>query len=206
MSSINICRNKKVLVIFVVLALVISLPAILFMYNSHQQVIIGTSEASWAIKYSDIQAMSRGVDIILIGEILEAVLRPGDLFGMTDFDLKVSQVIKPSDFQNSTVRVTQTGGYNLRGEYFEIRDDPLMQVGDKVILFLEKIEGVPGLFKYPGPWGRFLIKDGKVYSLDLLYPERFKGERLDADLQGTTINGKMLSDFVAEIKSYLEVK
>jgi hypothetical protein len=67
--------------------------------------------------------------------------------------------------------VVQLGGV-IGSSRQEVQDDPLMSVGDHVALFLrfDQLTGNYGVLG--GPQGRFLERNGLVYSLDVLYPDR----------------------------------
>ena len=39
------------------------------------------------ISHDNIQDLSKGVDLIIVGEVLKATSRSGDLFGTIDFDV-----------------------------------------------------------------------------------------------------------------------
>ena len=53
---------------------------------------------------------------------------------------------------------------------FEIRDDPLMRVGDAYYLFLSR--RLDAYVVLGGPDGRFVVTEGVVSSLSARYPER----------------------------------
>ena len=115
------------------------------------------------------------------------------------FEIKVLEVIKkPEWFSNSTITVLQLGA-ETDDAIKEIRFDPLMHVGEKFVLFLEQSLEYNGTqqWDYPGPWARYMVKDGKVYSLDLIYPDNYHGTALP-----TRVNGIPLSEFTESISTF----
>jgi len=91
----------------------------------------------------------------------------------------------------TTVTVVQTGGVFGPSKQ-EVTDDPLMNVGDRAVLFLHldpegNVYGVLG-----GPQGRLQVENGLVYSLNALYPDR------NIDL-AWTIAGISESSFIAQL-------
>src|SRR5206468_4090189 len=67
--------------------------------------------------------------------------------------------------------VAQTGGV-IGNSKQEVRDDPLMEIGERVILFLnfDPQNGIYGTLG--GPQGRLIVTNHLVYSLNVLYPDR----------------------------------
>jgi len=80
----------------------------------------------------------------------------------------------------------------------EVKLDPLMHTGEKFVLFLHQSLNYTGTEQWsePGPWSRYMIKDGNVYSLDIIYPDRF-----DTFLRSTRVNGIQLSDFTTTVST-----
>jgi hypothetical protein len=116
----------------------------------------------------------------------------------TMFKIQVLEYIKnPDKLSNMTLLVGQPG-VETADSITEPPDSPLMKVGDNVILFLEQqtTGGVHNVFGIPGPWGRYYVKDGRVYSIDLIYAEVYDGGKLS-----THVDGVALADFTAQIKS-----
>lgn len=76
----------------------------------------------------------------------------------TKFTIKIKGVLK-GDFSEPTIFVYQKGG-TYRGAVFKVKDDPLMEVGDEVVLYLNSKHRICG-----GPQGRFQIVDGRLYNI-----------------------------------------
>jgi len=76
----------------------------------------------------------------------------------TEFTIRIIDVLK-GDYIEPTIFVSQMGG-TYRGAVFRVKDDPLMKVGDEVVLYLNNRHGICG-----GPQGRFQIINGKLYNI-----------------------------------------
>lgn len=126
------------------------------------------THVSWAYKYENIKELSEDSDIIIKGYVTssENIL---DLQGkldtpmvFTDYKIEVAQVIK-GDIKEKEVIVRQTGGtyYGVRQE---ISDDPLMQKGTTMILFLKEFD-YNQYYITGGPQGRYEVHNNKIYSI-----------------------------------------
>jgi hypothetical protein len=125
----------------------VSVANIADLYNRTELVIRGTVESSSL----DVKLDPQGVDMPDIH---------------TKFNLQISDVIK-GDYNGITVVVYQKGG-TFKGIVFSVRDEPLMKVGDEVVLYLNKY--LDGYTIYAGPKGRFQIIDGKLFNIAELIP------------------------------------
>ena len=126
----------------------------------------------WAEYYRSIEEMAQAseVDVIARG-VIKDVEYEG--FGITT--AKSKYLFKPHWIIQglSTARpvwVHQTGGLTSLGETYMPYSDPLMQVGDELILFLkERIREPDTYWVVGGPQGRFVVQGGRVYSIGELY-------------------------------------
>jgi hypothetical protein len=100
---------------------------------------------------------------------------------VTHYAVKARLMIK-GIISSSLIQVAQIGGV-IGTSKQEVRDDPLMQNGDRVILFLhiDPQTGIYGILG--GPQGRLVVRNQLVYSLNTLYPDR------NIDMINWTING-----------------
>lgn len=76
----------------------------------------------------------------------------------TKFTIRIKDVLK-GDYSEPTIFVYQKGG-TYRGAVFREKDNPLMEVGDEVVLYLNSKYRICG-----GPQGRFQIVDGRLYHI-----------------------------------------
>ena len=131
-------------------------------------------EVSWAEYYASIEDLSAEADLIAVGTVKGVVEVTGDVTGearwgpvilyFTDFAFSVEQVLKgPQNVME--VMIHQTGA---AGKY-EVRDDPLLEPGDKYVLFLHEYE-TGKYYILGGPQGRFQIIEGEVFSMNNVLP------------------------------------
>ncbi|MFX0199406.1 MAG: hypothetical protein ACFFCW_25065 [Candidatus Hodarchaeota archaeon] len=113
-----------------------------------------------------VNVIVRGV--IIAAESFEDSVEDGSGYSLiaTLFSFKVHRVLKgPRNLE--VIEIYQSGG-TLNGRTVMILDDPLMQVGDILILFLHSgvHHGEPGKYAVEGrPQGRFIVKGGQVFAL-----------------------------------------
>jgi hypothetical protein len=113
-------------------------------------------DASWAGSYRDLPSLKRASTAAVAGTVTAvAGSTVSNGIPYTDFQLTVTRVAHDPQHRvtSRTVIVHQTGGM-VKGHRFEIRDDPQLRVGERVVLFLK--EYAPGRFSVVGgPQGRF---------------------------------------------------
>ncbi len=135
--------------------------------------------ASYPRKYKSIRdlATSNEVDVIVHGTITEAqpYLKTtldghGQLLS-TKYSFNVISLLK-GEVSADIIYVHQTGG-TLGNLTLILREDPPMNVGDELILFLHHFksrENDPNdYYVEGGPQGRFIVHGSKVYGLADLY-------------------------------------
>lgn len=135
--------------------------------------------ASYPRKYKSIRdlATSNEVDVIVHGTItaaqpyLETTLDGHGQLLNTNYSFNVISLLK-GEVSADTIYVHQTGG-TLGNLTLVLREDPLMNVGDELILFLhhfKSMEDDPNdYYVEGGPQGRFIVYGSKVYGLADLY-------------------------------------
>lgn len=142
---------------------------------------IGQAQVSWAHYYGSLGDLAQAADLIVKGKVVGIARSYVDKgIPFTDFDVEADAVLKGS--ANSTIQVKQTGG---------ISDDPALVPGKTYFLFLNNYHSVLG-----GP--RFEVRDGLVYSLSVLYPDRI--------ISDLGVAGTPLVEFTQQIKKSLESK
>lgn len=160
-----------------------------------------TLEVCW-IGYPNLMNMTKSVDLVVIGFVFTPVsVSTGDI-PVTTSEVQVLQVIKPSTFNAKTVSVEQLGAATININ-ITVKDNPLLKVGDKVILFLiqgrdDKGNALPSYGIAGGPQGQFIVDGDKVYSTDAYY------HQTNISLS-TRAEGEPLTNFVSKIQSYLKV-
>jgi len=168
----------KALIVPVIIALAL---AGVFAYSSRnpaqgtqciQTVRSGSIEVEWLEGFDSIASMRAAASVVVVGEVIssQAALE-GRLHKViyTDHTVSVESPLKGNP--GATVVVYQLGGVWC-GARMEVRDDPLMAVGDRLVLFLRLDSDTGEHYVLRGPQGRFVVRDHLVYSLNALYPER----------------------------------
>ncbi|MEM3028686.1 MAG: hypothetical protein QXW09_00975 [Thermoproteota archaeon] len=145
---------------------------------------------SYAITYRSYRKAYEDADLVVLGKVVSVdndskyrELRNGTWVTLEDSEsagptvskhfftfpvLEVEQVIKGELF-SKTVTIIQ-GGVGIdaeKGIVYIILEDPPLEAGERVILFLHKSkdEDYPSTYSYLGPFGRFEVVDSKVYSM-----------------------------------------
>lgn len=158
-------------------------------------------EVSWAISYDDLGGVTGASDTIVVGQIVGIDSQTRSVLGQprwgteylyhTDYKFRVVQVLKGT--ANGDILVRQTGMFGKQ----ELREDPLMRVGEQYILFLR--EWKSGSYSVvAGPEGRFKLINDKVYSMDIAAPDR--NIELPQQLQA---NGLTKATFVESVSGIL---
>jgi hypothetical protein len=113
--------------------------------------------------------VAQSVDVIIYGrvEAIQGRNWSDDGFAYTTFNITVLQTVKPSLFNKSSILIHQNG-YDYDGKIVEVSGDPLMNMGDRYIFFLDKWRNYDGTvrpeyLRSMGGLGMFLVRDGKVY-------------------------------------------
>lgn len=130
-------------------------------------------DASWPRLYQNLSDLKHASDVVVEGSITGIKQQTVDQkIPYSDFNFQINQVIiDPGKLINgNNIIIHQTGGpetLTINGKStqieMEISDDPLMQVGDHLILFLHQY-AAGYYFIIGGPTGRFLIQNGFVHT------------------------------------------
>jgi hypothetical protein len=121
-------------------------------------------DASWAENYDSIASLKGGSHIVVVGIVNKQIKAYKDSHGLpfSDFSVDIQQVVaNPAKLTvGSDVIVHQTGGV-VDNQLYQIDDDPLLNPGEHVVLFLHQYE--PGQFRIVGgPQGRFVVESGQA--------------------------------------------
>jgi hypothetical protein len=148
------------------------------------------SGASWAESYGNLEELSTAADLIAVGQVKGVLRVTGNVLGQatwgpisryyTEFAFSVHRVLKGHGSEEE-ILIHQTGAEGKS----EISDDPLLETGDKYIVFLREYE--PGKYCIlGGPQGRFQIINGQVFSMNHVSPDRVSfGPSFGVDVNGT---------------------
>ncbi len=171
-------------------------------------------QASWARSFYSLNQLSTDsdIDMIAIGTIDRVVEVtnfspiPWHPDYMTKFAFTVDTILKGEYIKE--IVVPQLGAPDKPGS--DVGEDPLFKIGEKYVLFLSKVvysdtyhpageELYPNTYNYPGPWGRYIISNNKIYSLNNI--TTYSGTYYEP---GLDFNGVPLSTFMREIDSALQ--
>jgi hypothetical protein len=107
------------------------------------------------------------------------ITRSGSAYATT-WALRVEGLVKGP--QMSQLTVSQTGSPDAPGS--DLQGDPLFRPGESYLLFLR--EGAQ--FTYFGPYGRYLVSDGKVYSMNYVVDDGGYRAPAGLDFAGADVN------------------
>ena len=123
-------------------------------------------EISQAVSYGSIGELAAASDLVVLVVPESSSTAPDPetpSLPRTDFAVRVDRVLRGSP-ASGQVTVLQTGGPS-GGELVEVRDDPLMALGDQVVLFLRRLPGAePKYMIVGGPQGRLVVRGGERVS------------------------------------------
>jgi len=165
---------------------------------AQERVIVAS--AKWIKDFKSLREMTTDSDLVVVGvvtdigpsrligdspEAADAAINAGAIPGLlvTDYQYKIEQVLKGKASVGDIITLTQTGGFwNGLTQY--IQDDPLYELDERTILFLQDISGdsvlAPNEQKYTingTPQARFRIIDGQVFPV-------MEGDALANELRG----------------------
>ena len=109
-----------------------------------------------------------------------------------EVDLSLKRDVTEYMVAPSTIIIAQGGG-TIDGVREVMEGDTPIKPGEHLILFLYGPLEM-GWFGYLGPWGRFVIRDDKVYSLHAL-------GLVDPMYSVKGVDGVPLEDFIGQIRS-----
>lgn len=117
--------------------------------------------ASWAMSYGTLGDLAQDADAVVVGTVSDLSYDGRDpqdpTLPLRLYDIHVDRVIAgeaPGD-----IVVSQTGG-TLDGKKYIVEGDPLIAAGDRVVLYLQRVDSGPSKGHYfilGGPQGRLAI-------------------------------------------------
>ena len=123
----------------------------------------------WAYLYGNLTEMRNAADRVVDGVVVGSTTSGCGVI-VTHYTVKIIMTLK-GDSDSFLITVIQTGGV-IGSSKQEVREDPLIRIGDHVIMFLnfDPEDGMYGILG--GPQGRLKVINHLVYSLNVLYPDR----------------------------------
>jgi hypothetical protein len=120
--------------------------------------------ASYPSSYDNFAELFAASDMVALGtvdRVIEVIPQQGSLF-FTRFVFKTERIYKGGE--PGEIILSITGAPDKPGS--DLPEDPLFHPGERWVLFLHEFD--EGLYYDLGPWGRYQIIDGKVYSMNRL--------------------------------------
>jgi len=160
---------------------------------------------SWTRRYGSLRELIEDSDVVVLGEVIDSSVLTNTYgpwaakYVHTIYEFRIERVIIGKAEVNEVLTLNHTGGI-VSGEPRQvIREDPPLNAGDRLILFLVRARYSDSDYLHPtqylilGPWGRFVVVSERVYSLGSIYPASE-----DCSLH---VEGADLESFILEILS-----
>ena len=121
-------------------------------------------DSSWAKAYGTVSDLTSESDVVAVVRVTGVNRQYTVMSGvpMTDFDAEIITPIYGAE-QDDNIVIAQTGGIQGSQKY-EIRDDPLMEIGSEYLIFGRKND-LGTITILGGPQGRFCYENGKINNL-----------------------------------------
>ena len=157
---------------------------------------------SWYREYSLLN-LTRITPLIVIADVTKIVNKKESSVPGTDYEIKVLKYIKNNESITDRTLIVGMMGVETETHIFVIKTNPLLKVGERNVFFLyggSRKDGTStGKYGFPGPWGRYVIKNDRVNSLDVLYPELFGGFPLSS-----RVKDKALKEYIKTIEKNMK--
>ena len=152
--------------------------------------------ASWAYNYKNVQELTEHSDLIAYVSIATMDTYEQNGIVMTKYQANIVEEIYGEKAR--TVEIIMTGGV-VGKTLYEFEDDPLMSAKDEFLIFARK--NVSGTYTIlSGPQGRFVVKDDKVFSLNVALSEVRKA----SPYSSIYVNGMEKEQFISQIRDCLK--
>ena len=117
---------------------------------------------SYAELFTTVPGLTKAADAVVVGTVTASVdAPPVDGLPFTNALVEVEEWVK-GGAEDNQVTIHQTGG-TLDGVAFLDEDNPLLEVGERGIFYLQKVPA--GYVTLSGPTGRMTIAEGKALPL-----------------------------------------
>ncbi len=192
-------KNKKIISsIIILLAIVLCTGSFVYFNNKKDNKKETTYlSASWAYNYSDIEEISQASDLIALVTVkgVENTTVENNI-PYTTFSAEVNTPVYNSN-EGEKLSIYMTGG-ETTDSITELKDDPLLQKGDEILVFCKK--NTDGTYQIiSGPQGRLVYTNGKLNSLNVINT-RVKQENPYSNIK---IQNADAAALISEIKGYV---
>jgi hypothetical protein len=196
-------KSKKLLNICLIATLTVTGACSHKKSTKHAEYEKVTLNASWNYNYESIKELSEKCDLaayikVTGSEIDESYKAYG--VDLTIFTAEVKEALYGKS--DKTIKIVMTGKVDEKEKkIYEIADDPLMNKGDEFFIFATANDN--GTYTImSGPQGRFEIKNGQVYSLNVSNEQVAKNN----NSSNITVNKQSKEKFYKEVKEYTSQK
>lgn len=150
------------------------------------------AEGSYAVSYGSLQQLKSDSLVIAHGRVAGVDKVNKDFppqLGSTYFLFEVQELVNSKAATLPERIVVRQYGHSDSQVNRELREDPLMKVGEDYVLFLKLSDDKQFYWVTGGPQGRFAVRSGKVYS---------QGKQ--GGLGDYGIDGRDVSDFIQTLR------
>jgi hypothetical protein len=122
-------------------------------------------EVSWAEGASSTGELSEKAEAVVVGSVESTETAEVTDFGaLTDATIRVDTWAKSTGEEPETIVIRQTGGV-ADGVFFQVDDDPLLQVGERGVFFVRYVADRGVYVVLGGPTGRFTVSGDNAVPL-----------------------------------------
>lgn len=193
--------NTKTLIILSLLVFLMGLVSCALAELPLPQKEGGGGEASWAFGFDNLTDLCRYSDAIIIGVVdrVAEVISQNEsrhTWYRTKWVFRVEKSLKGKVTRE--IIINQSGSPEQPGS--DITDDPLFLPKERYLLFLRKT--ADGTYFHFGPYGRYLIWNGKIYSMNYVL---LRGYRAPLELNFFGIELDEMRNRITEIVSAVQL-
>lgn len=151
----------------------------------------------------NLRNLTRSTPLIVVADVTKIVKKVDGRIPGTDYEIKVLKYIKNNESVTDRTLIVGMMGVETENRIRVIKDNPLLKVGERNVFFLQegsRKDGTStGKYGFPGPWGRYVIKNDRVNSLDIVYPELFGGFPIS-----TRVKDKELKQYIKTLEKNMK--
>jgi hypothetical protein len=149
----------------------------------------GNSASAMIIGFTSLDEIISNSDVIAVADVDKCAKvhshPKAREIRLTDFEVRVVKIVKGDLPEGGKVTVQLlTSGSDA--------DYHVMKAGEQYVLFLSYNQVTSAYSPVGGPQGRFLVKDGQVYSMDAVHS--------DLGFINVTVDGQALDDFLSDVQ------
>ena len=132
--------------------------------------LTATTTGSWAWTFDDVPSMAAHVPVVILGRAISVTSESRAGVILSSYDFEIQESAKGNQSPGKYITVVQMGG-RVGDETFEIAEDPIIELNQQYVLFLQYSEADSAYYPV-GPFARFVVRDARVWTLAHEYPDR----------------------------------